>query len=607
MPEPPLPVDGLVLYKNRPARIKQVAQKKIEIEVEGGQVASVRPKDVTLLHPGPLRSLAHLSTTDGEVEAAWELLAGETTSLPELAELLYGRYTPATAWAAWQLVADGLYFTGLPEAVTAHHQEQVAAEKAARAARAAEEAAWLAFRQRLESGRLVPGDGRYLDEVAAVARGRHRSSRILRALDVAETAPAAHALLLRCGYWDEHVNPYPQRLGVPIDIPALPLPPLPDEPRRDLTHLVAYAIDDEGSQDPDDAISFEDGRLWVHVADVAALIPPDSAPDLEARARGANLYLPEGTAPMLPAAATALLGLGLAELSPALSFGLDLNDDGEEANLEIVPSWIRVTRLSYEEADARLDELLLASLCELARRYQERRQRQGAIEIDLPEVKVYLVAGEVVVRPLPAGPSRSLVREAMLRAGEAVARFALAKEIPLPFATQAAPEIVPAAATPSQMFARRRLLKPGQPRSAPAPHAGLGLERYVQCTSPLRRYLDLVVHQQLRAYVQGQTLLNAQEVMARVGAADAVTGNVRRAERLSINHWLLVYLLQHPGWQGEGIVVDKRGARHMVLIPSLALETHIYPRHDAPLDQIVPLALDAVNLPELNATFRLIE
>jgi exoribonuclease II len=599
-----LPVAGLVLYKGRPARIMQVDKKKIEIEMEGSQVASVRPKDVTLLHPGPLPALAVLAAGDGEVEPAWELLAGETTSLPELAELIYGRYTPATAWSAWQLVADGLYFSGIPEAIVARSEESVSATKAARAAKAAEEAAWLAFCQRLESGQLEPEDGRYLEEVAGFALGRSSTSRVLRALDLGETAPEAHALLLRCGYWDAAVNPYPERLGVPTDSPAMPLPALPDEPRRDLTHLPAYAIDDEGSQDPDDAISLEDGRLWVHVADAAALIPPGSAADLEARARGANLYLPEGAVPILPPAATTLLALGLAEVSPALSFGIDIDAGG--FSLEIVPSWIRATRLSYEEAETRLDEPVLSALYEAAWRQEERRRRQGAIEIELPEVKVNVVDGRVVVRPLPPYRSRTLVREAMLLAGEAVARFAREKEIPLPFATQAAPETVPAATTPSQMFARRRLLRPAQPRGGPAPHAGLGLEQYVQCTSPLRRYLDLVVHQQLRAHLRGQPLLNTQELMARVGAADAAAGAVRRAERLSINHWLLVYLLQHPGWQGEGVVVEKRGARTLVLIPQLALETPIYPRQETPLDHTVRLALESVNLPELDASFRLL-
>lgn len=71
------------------------------------------------------------------------------------------------------------------------------------------------------------------------------------------------------------------------------LPDLPDEPRRDLTGLPAFAIDDEGNLDPDDALSLDGDRLWVHVADAAALIGPDSPADIEARARGATL-LPAG-------------------------------------------------------------------------------------------------------------------------------------------------------------------------------------------------------------------------------------------------------------------------------------------------------------------------
>ena len=153
--------------------------------------------------------------------------------------------------------------------------------------------------------------------------------------------------------------------------------------RRDLTHLAAFAIDDEGSDDPDDAISLEGNRLWVHVADVAALVPPESPADLEARARGANLYLPEGTVPMLPPEVTQLLGLGLADISPALSFGMDLTPAGEITGIEIVPSWIRVTRLTYDEVELRLAEEPFTCLYDLALRCEARRQTRGAITLTL--------------------------------------------------------------------------------------------------------------------------------------------------------------------------------------------------------------------------------
>lgn len=68
---------------------------------------------------------------------------------------------------------------------------------------------------------------------------------------------------------------------------------------------------------------------------------------------------------------------------------------------------------------------------------------------------------------------------------------------------------------------------------------------------PLRRYLDLVVHQQLRAHLRAEAGLSEQALMERVGAADAVSGSVRWAERNAINHWTLVYLQQNPDWQGR--------------------------------------------------------
>jgi len=608
MSQSELYVDSLVLYKNRPARVTTTGEKKIEIQTEAGPTLSVRPKDVTLLHPGPLRSLRELHAVTGEVLPAWELLAGTTTSVADLAELAFGDYTPLTAWAAWQLVDDGLYFSGTPEAIVAHDEERVATIQATREAKAAEERAWQAFLERVTAGAYLPEDERYLGDVVALALEQREQSRILRALGQQETREQAHALLLRIGYWDKTANPYPQRLGVAMQDPVLPLPALPEEDRRDLTHLLAFAIDDADSTDPDDAISWEEGRLWVHVADVAALAPPDSPIDQEARARGANLYLPEGTLHMLPTAATAALGLGLHEISPALSFGIDLTEDGAVKAVEITPSWVRVTRLSYDEAEERLLHSPFDQLLAVAERNVARRWANGAIDLELPEVKVRVVNDEVIMKPLPPLRSRSLVREAMLMAGEAVARYALDHSLAIPFTVQEMNEearTLPVT-TLAEMFAVRRLLKPSQQKSAPGPHAGLGMEVYCQVTSPLRRYSDLLAHQQLRAHTRGEAGLTAQAVMERAAEASSSIRAIRTAERLSNQHWKLVYLLRNPDWSGAGIVVEKSGARNLVLMPELDLETEIYGRTDLLLNAQLQLALSEINLPNLEARFRII-
>jgi exoribonuclease-2 len=196
-----------------------------------------------------------------------------------------------------------------------------------------------------------------------------------------------------------------------------------------------------------------------------------------------------------------------------------------------------------------------------------------------------------------------MVQEAMLLTGQTVARFAIEQQIPFLFTTQDPPEETDFPPTLSGMFAYRRNFQRSQISTVSGPHAGMGLEVYTQSTSPLRRYTDLVAHQQLRAYLRGEGLLSDADILERVGAAEAVTGSVRVAERLSNKHWTLVYLKRHPDWRGEGVLVDTRYSRGQVLIPDLDLETRLHLREDVPLDTVLSLELRGVNLPELEAYF----
>lgn len=612
-------VDSLVLYKGQPAIVRQAADKKLTIELPDGERVSVRPKDVALLHPGPAPHPRQLPPATGDPLTAWELLQGGATTLAELAELSFGAFTPATAWAAWGLVADGLYFSGAPEAIAAHSADKVADIRAAREAKAADERDWAAFAARAASGRVALEDERYLADVIPLALGRAETSRTLRRLGLPQTPESAHTLLLTVGRWQPADNPYPARFGAPTEavddslMAEAGLGQLPDEARRDLTHLLALAIDDEGSSDPDDALSIEEGRLWVHVADVAALVMPDDAVDREARSRSANLYLPDGTVHMLPEELTVRLALGLQPISPALSLAMAPRPDGDFELLEVVPSWVRVTRVSYEQAEMQLAERPYRALQDVAAANRTRRIANGAVEIDLPEVKIKAaVDGTVTIRPLPPLRSRALVREAMLMAGEAVGRLAMSENIPMAFTVQEPPlsdDGLPADLTdagPSVMWAKRRTMQRSRPSTAPGRHAGLGLNVYVQVTSPLRRYLDLLAHQQLRAYLRGGPLLDTAAITLRIGTADAVAGAVRAAERQSNQHWTLVYLLQNAQWQGEGIVVEQKPGRDVVIIPQLAWETELYRRPSRPLDSTVSLTVESVDLVTRTARFKVL-
>ncbi len=599
------PLNSLVLYKVRPARVVGVGE-KIEIELDGGQSKRVRPKDIELLHPGPLRNLAELVPQTGELNEAWELLEGAETTLKDLAELVFNVFTPATAWAAWQLVAEGLAFTGTPDAIQARSREVVEREIAERAAKEATERDWQSFLERMAAARPAPEDGQRLAEVERLALGQSEHSRILEALGHPQTPEHAHRALVKVGHWRSCHNPHPRRCGAPTGEIELDVPGLPDEDRRDLTHLRAFAIDDEGNRDPDDALSLDGERLWVHVADVAALVTPESELEREARARGANLYLPEGIVNMLPAAVTEQLGLGLQPVSPALSFGFHCNDAGEIQDIEVHRSWVRVERWTYEAVEHQLETEPFASLCAITDRFRARRIARGASRLALPEVSVRVEDGRVQIRQIPRLKSRELVTDAMLMAGEVTARLCLEQGIAIPFAVQAAPDSAEETTDLAGMYARRRCFKPTKLSVEPDLHASLGLELYTRATSPLRRYSDLLVHQQIRAWLDGREGLDRQQVMERIAEADSASIAVRRGERLSNQHWKLVFLRDHPGWKGEGVVVGREERRVVLLVPELAMETRLRVREEVALNQPLRIAVSEVDIPDLTASFRIL-
>jgi exoribonuclease-2 len=631
-----IPEKSLVLYKTRPAVVSGIEGDKISISVLGNdkkaQTLKVREKDIELLHPGPC-SLNDLEgkVPPGDIRGAWELLAADrgagAVSLKELAELAWGGFSPSTAWAAWEALREGLYFAGEPQSMRMKSADEVGEAESKRGQKQREAEERGAFLGRLNlalTGKgpaLTGADRRYLQDVEALAWNQTGKSRTLKDLGRPETPQEAHRLLLAAGAWTPWENPYPRRSGLsPASAAVNPSPP-PPEDRADLTHLGAYAIDSPWSDDPDDAVSLEgpDSRgrriLWVHVADPAASIPPGSPCDTEARARGTTLYLPEGSSRMIAPESLEFFALGLQAggVSPALSFKILLNADLSIAETAVIPSMVKVTRLSYEAADkiAASDAAGdLAGLFALGEQNTERRLNGGAVLIDFPEVHISVRIGQgeggnlVSIEPVPAYRSAGMVRECMVLAGEGAARWALQNQAPFPFIAQEAGDLpsgrLPGLAGAWQM---RRCMRPRTISTKPAVHWGLGLDQYTQVTSPLRRYTDLLCHQQIRAFLKGGALLSEDEVLLRVSAAEAAALAASKAERTSRAHWIAVYLSGRKGSSWEGVVLDRKGNRGVVFIPALGLETQVNIRGNLEPNDPAELVLKSVNISEGAAVF----
>jgi len=598
---------ALVYYKSKAAVVTKVADKFDILFFK--TTKRVRDKDIKLLHPGPINDVTVLDMAIPEtvenLDEVLDLLEGETVSLVELAEFLYDEYTPQSAWSSWRLVVDRLYFEGDIDAIVTRPIDIIREEKQQRAEKKAKKEAWKSLLTRIRNAQIEGEDYTHLVEVEQLACGERENSRILKAIGRAETKEEAHKLLLRLGYWQATYNPWPRRMGVDMSNPELDIPAAIETERRDLQHLQAWAIDDVGNQDPDDAISLEGDRLWVHIADASSIITPDSALDIEARSRGSNLYLPDQTIHMLPKGITAKLGLGLQAQSPALSIGFTVSDTGALEDIEVCFSLIKVTRTTYDEANQEL-ETTFAALKTVTDRYRQRRLDNNAATLELPEVNINVYNGEISIQPYMSDKSRQLVAESMLAAGEAVSQFAQQHDIPIPYAYQPEPEVIQHPQKPSEHYAYRRCFKASRHVTEPAPHFGLGLPQYTRVTSPLRRYLDLVTHQQLRAFITGQPMLEQKSLVERIGLADEASLARRKAERFSTQHWKMLYLNNNKDWQGEAIVVMLTDRNMSVIMPTLALEPRIRNKGVTELDQAITVQVTSIDIVGLRANFRMV-
>lgn len=441
-------------------------------------------------------------------------------------------------------------------------------------------------------------------DVELLACGKQTKSRTLKDLALSETPQAAHALLLQSGIWNEAKTPYAERLHINMRQPELPIPDWGPDERLDLTHLTSYAIDDEGNQDPDDAIAVEDlgnglTRLWVHVADVAALVAPNSPLDEEARSRGATLYLPDCTIGMLPPDLVQKVGLGLNQESVAFSIAFDLDEEGNADTIDLHLTKINVQRMTYTEAQTHLEQGHhdFVKLATLARASRELREQEGAIQMDFPEVRIQADQETVSISELPKPEMRFVVQECMTLAGWSAAIFADDHDIPLPFATQDMPYRQVYGDSLWADWSRRKTLSKTRFQPSPAPHYSMGFDLYAQVTSPMRRYLDLLVHQQLRAFLLQQELLSPQVISTYIAQTQLNSDAIRQAERLSRRHHLLRYVLMHPDRVWKGIVVERKGKQAIILIPELALDVPVVIPSQPGTE--INLLLRDVYLPEL--------
>ena len=378
--------------------------------------------------------------------------------------------------------------------------------------------------------------------------------------------------------------------------------------RRDLTDRTIVTIDPVDARDFDDAISLERVErghwlLGVHIADVSHFVREGSPLDQEARNRGTSVYLPDRVIPMIPE----IVSNNLASLQPgkvryARTCWIEFTPDGVPVHAAEEPTAIKSRRrFTYEEVDVFLADpdtatvamtpevrALLGRMRDLARILRSRRMARGALQLEMPEVKIDLdrdgrVTGAHVVENTE---SHQIIEEFMLAANEAVANALAAAGAgflrrihpqPDPRKLRQLTEFVSELGfevdTLESRFELQRLLDMarGKPeehavhyavlrsltRAAYGPqedgHYALASDCYCHFTSPIRRYPDLTVHRALAAIAKGRRP-PAEGLMTLGAECSELERRAESAERELIKLKLLLFLSKQIGVEMDAVV-----------------------------------------------------
>ncbi|HTY56690.1 MAG TPA: RNB domain-containing ribonuclease, partial [Candidatus Binataceae bacterium] len=319
-------------------------------------------------------------------------------------------------------------------------------------------------------------------------------------------------------------------------------------PERELVDdNLAVSIDDEETQDIDDALSCEphpDGglRVRIYIALVADLVARGGALDQEAAARASTAYLPEATIRMLPEELSCeRASLVAGARRSVLVTDLRLSTEGELLESRIYPASLKVAqRLTYDQADQMLASgdgsqwpvSMLKQLQTLASQLRERRRRAGAAIFQRRESKVR-VRGETIEVQIfqQSSPSRLLVAEFMVLSNYVAARYAADHNVPIIYRVQ------PGGG--GEFLTQRPRLS-----LYPEFHGGVGLDYYAQLSSPIRRYADLVLQRQLIGALAatGTATYRTDELLTVLAHAESTDSEAKELERRAKRYWTLRYL-----------------------------------------------------------------
>lgn len=357
--------------------------------------------------------------------------------------------------------------------------------------------------------------------------------------------------------------------------PSVSAPGIPDE--LPLADACAFSIDDATTTEIDDAFSVQvltgiGYRIGIHIAAPGLGIKPQSEIDLIARNRLSTVYMPGNKITMLPDEVVDRFTLAEGRICPTLSLYVSVSPEWEILEQQSCIERIRISaNLRHHELEplfnsrtleeglgdfAFKDELKL--LWQFANACEGRRGKpsttQGihdynfTIDGDVNDPENCRVTISERVR---GSPLDKLVAELMIVANSTWGGWLASNNTACIYRAQSGGRV--------------------RMTTSPLPHEGLGISQYAWCSSPLRRYVDLINQWQLIALIRKETPAFGQKselLFAAMRDFDVTYAGYADFQRNMERYWCIRWLKQEGCREVTARTLRRE---HMIKVDNLPL------------------------------------
>jgi exoribonuclease-2 len=259
---------------------------------------------------------------------------------------------------------------------------------------------------------------------------------------------------------------------------------------------------------------------------------------------------------------------------PAISLLARFDNQNNLFDYRFVPSIIRVKQqFTYDRVnDEYIQEEPFTRIYSLCEQIRQKRIDQGALILSLPEPSIQFEGDSSISIKMISQetPSRMIVAECMILYNWLAAKLCNDNDIPILYRGQKKPSerlSMDECGYVYYVFRQRRKIHPLIIDTKPHPHTGLGLNIYTNVSSPIRRYLDLVIQHQIRNLLLGERPFYNKETLEQIRMqVTPILRDLNIIKRNRIRYWILKFLQRHEGSTFPAIVLDTLKTKFRVIM-----------------------------------------